>query len=185
MTPISPQDRNKAIILVLAVVAVFGFLFWRIFGSSGSTSEAPPPTVNLSTPTPGSTPPAVPAQVVEVAIPSTAALVNPFRTVLRPAGVAAAAPTGNRVRPAGPGLGQGTFPPVNPGDVPAGMSVEPNLIGVVTGANPVAIFKVGDREVVLHRGEKLDTGEVLDSVTNDSATLRKGGKKTVLRVGTG
>ena len=84
MTSTSASDRNKVILLSIAVVAVFGFLFWRVLGTAGGSS-APSQPVHVDTPPVAANVPAgstAAATAVDVVQPANADLVNPFRAVL-------------------------------------------------------------------------------------------------------
>src|SRR5687768_16190195 len=84
MLNISPADRNKAIGLVIGVVLVFGYLFFKLFGQ-GSPAQ-PPAAVTISQPGPKTamnTPTdSGEARVVDIVIPATAGAVDPFRSVV-------------------------------------------------------------------------------------------------------
>ena len=175
---ISPQDKNKVIGLVAGVVVVFAFAFWRISSSMGGGGEAAPPTpVVLTSPTTGGAAVAPPAQVVEVVLPMSAGRVDPFRTVLsKDTGSVVNTPyVPPRVDPGPPNM-TGDLNPFKVGAVPPEMSVEPRLIGIMSGDRPLAVFQIGGKEEIVKVGGAVTGGYTLATVLGDVAILTKNGK---------
>ena len=191
MTPIAAQDRNKAIALSAAVVLVFGFAIWRISSMSGSST--PPPEVHLDSPKPVASNPAADAAktsgtAVDVVLPVSAGLIDPFRSVL-PARSAAASPGPGTDQPrprtisgALAGVAPVTITPT--GNVPD-VAADPKLVGVMTGDDPLAVFLENGKEVILHVGDKLDSGYLIESIGANSADLRRKGKHLTVIVSPG
>jgi hypothetical protein len=179
---ISPQDKNKVIGLVAGVVVVFAFAFWRISSSMTSNAPATAQPIVLTPPagsTGGATAP-VGGQVVEIVLPMSAGRVDPFRTVLSketgstgPVNPPYVPPsTGNQ----GPPNMTGDLEPFKVGTVSPDMSVEPRLVGIMSGDKPLAVFQIGGKEEIVKVGGTVTGGYVLATVLGDVAILTKNGK---------
>lgn len=185
----NPQDRPKAIVLLVLVVAVFGFVIMRFMGSKGApTPEQPVATSAPTTQAPGQPAAGGPGpapssgnireplsdeELAELdssnvaAIPATGK-VNPFRRTVREVGSATGAITGS------PGSMPGEFGPLVvtgiPTDPMALVSIE--LVGVVVGTPSYAVLRAGDEMVYLRKGEHLSEQIVLQDVRSEHVVLR-------------
>lgn len=186
MTPIRPEERNKAILLIVAIIAVFGFGAYRLLGLGGGGGAAAPPTTTpvASAPATGplAPPPAPggavgpPGQITPQPILPPPASQNPFRRVLSPDGApppsTSSAPppksgTGamsvkeaRNPRPAPQGASQPSFPSFTPGD------------GGMTGRAPVPPPEARSMELV---------GVVFGATS--IAMIRTEGREHFVRVG--
>ena len=94
---VQEKDRNKVVVLIVAIVLVFGFFLWRVVGvstSEGAASRVVRLDEGQSTGASGgvgST--AVPTQVVEVVPPTNSQSTQPFRQVLPSPGTGQATTT--------------------------------------------------------------------------------------------
>jgi len=197
-----PQDQGKAIGLVAGILFVFVFAGWRI---SSMTGGAPAPTPAQGQPVALTPTDGAPTTVAmntradndEIELPTlfASASADPFRTVVSAPVQQVAPPVRNpggrvRIRPEDPILGMRRgLPPVRPfgnGDlqIQKDPSEEISVRGVVTGAQGVAVMKVGDQEVVARIGDTVGDGYTLESVGSARVVLKKGRHHVNLSVGT-
>lgn len=181
----NPQDRPKAVLLLVAVLAVFGFAFWRLTSMRAANTPAParasaptqaPPSAVASN-TPGGAPQMLTdeelaqldasAQDTDVPAP----VFDPFRKTVRlqtgsdtPATVATASQ---------PGAIQGVAPlgVTPPADDPMSMATF-ELVGVVIGKPALAVMRAGDQMLYLKKGERISKEIVLFDVRNEYVVLR-------------
>jgi hypothetical protein len=177
---ISPQDKNKVIGLVAGVVVVFAFAFWRISSSMSPSGPVSAQPIVLTPPArSGGAAVQAPGQVVEIVLPMSAGRVDPFRTVLSketgstgPVNPPYVPPSGNQ----GPPNMVGDLEPFKVGTVPPDMSVEPRLVGIMSGDRPLAVFQIGGKEEIVKVGGAVTGGYTLATVLGDVAILTKNGK---------
>ena len=191
---IAEKDRNKVIGLVIAIVAVFAFFFWRVIGVSTSEGK----TTQVVTLGPVSPQPSngmangQPQQVVQYTPPQNGE-VEPFRAVLPSADPNAGRRTvsgSTSVPPMKPGGLSGSIQPMLPNATadgtaaPAPMEV-PKLTGIVGGNSPIASFRTGTngKSEIVGVGEQLSNGWKLVAIQNDSVTLANKSTKLRLRIG--
>jgi hypothetical protein len=209
MKPVAPEDRGRMLILLIAVVGVFGFAIWRVVSLSG-----PPPAANLVTPPPAkltdgptvtSTAPngtvasgagggttTLGSQLVILEPPANADLVDPFRAVLAKdestsspfpgAGPARSTPTPKVTLPDITPLKPGSLDGTLPTTIDAKIE-PPKLSGIISGNPPIGIFTINGKDEILHVGEKTSDGYLVQSISGSSASLARGKTKVNLSVG--
>jgi len=202
----SKEDRNKMIVLVAAIVLVFGFAGWRIMGATGgSATPTAPVTASQAAPVASLSATNVEEPDMIDLPPVTLALnTDPFRKILT-----SNVPMDDETDPRKPKPStQSTRPPstlngipplpmpggstdtsgVRPMEIPSSETLAAEkanltLSGVITGKNGSATIAVGSETHVVQVGEKFAGGLVLTQIGNGQVTLRRGTEKITLKLG--
>jgi hypothetical protein len=194
-----PEDRPKAIVLLVAVVAVFAFVIFRFLGgrsaeptpaASAGTGAAPAPSASVGG-TVGTTPGTSPTEAPRAAladeqlseIDSATGLpplggVNPFRRTVST--VAMSSGPGGSAAAAGATAGGAGFTPV-PIDPIASTMLE--VQGVIVGSPAYAIIKAGGETLYLRDGDALSDTVRLVAVKSNGVVLRHKGKRHTILIG--
>ncbi len=214
MKPLAtPQDKQKAIGLGVAVVVVFAMVIKNTLGASGTPPpvDGGAPTVAVSGGPAGSTPAPAGGSTVAIAIPGGAPAAPPADPMIDPPVL----PPGEipspfhrdiyaykgplptpKVEPKTPldPIRPPTTTRKGPGDIfnpldgklppPVIIPDEPmSVMGVITGDKPVAVIKVGSQQFIVDRGAKFGRGLRLKSVSETQVVIESGGALRILRVG--
>lgn len=189
------SDQVKLVGLVVAVLAVFGFIFFQVTGASRPTVEPTESTVVSVMPEGSTTSPLPPeGEIIVLEEDSGGLMFNPFRTVMHQT-VDAPPPITNNV-PSPPVIGgdppvkaPGGFDPVIPKvdfdalDREYLNSLVVAVDGVVVGDKPVAIIRQGSDTLVLTVGETIGENVKVTAITEGGIVLQKG--KSTRQVGVG
>jgi hypothetical protein len=181
MQSMSPQDRNKAILLVIAVLGVFGFAYWRVSSLAGPAPAAPAVSrVDAPIQTDPNAPLSEARGFVVRRTPDPG--IDPFRSVISDTGSGFASPEPPRTfrnRPRGLGsftgsLGDGGFMPVEAAAPPI------RALGMIAGDQPVAVLLIGNQEETVRIGDRIATGAIVERISSDGVVLRQGRMREVL-----
>jgi len=209
----NPADQKKAIGLGVAVVVVFGLVIKNVMGAAAGGPPGPAPVVSMSgssapaeggaaapppAPIGGPAPPAPAKPADDLIDPPKFALADtpsPFhKSIVGYSGPIASAPIDTGPAPnepiRGPRRGSGMTGAILP--PPGGKSdpieikpdVEPlQIMGVITGANPVAVVRVGAQQYVVEKGNKFGRDLRLKEVSDTQVVIQQGSELHILRVG--
>jgi len=208
----TPQDKQKAIGLSVAVVVVFAMVIKSTLSAQGTPPpiEGASPTVAVA----GSPPAAGGAQTVALANPAgtpantapvddmidppilpPGEMPSPFHrdTVAYKGPMPTAKVEPRFVNPAPPQPRTFVKTPPDPtfgvrfGDgSPIVLHADPepmSVMGVITGQNPVAVIRVGSQQFIVDRGSKFGHGYRLKSVSESQVVIESAGTLRMLRVG--
>lgn len=202
MNGASRGDRIRSAKLAGAVLAVFVFAAWRVTGAMADTLPSGPRRVvamggDRSDVVASTVSRVTETKAAETALPDrdesdasidpepfrpldveTAPLVRPAApeapSAMPPALDGALAPLPDAQFPvAVTPAGQGTLPQAPP---------SMQLTGVVVGAHPTAVVRIGDEEIVVRPGSRLPDGSTLSRIDATSVTLVREGRSSVLWV---
>lgn len=197
MSLVRKEDAAKAIVLMGAIVAVFGFAIWRILSLTGGAEPEKPVPIVLATSNTALVASANPADDgPEIDIPTliSSGAEDPFRDVVPAITVPSVVPQVRVRRPRGlrMGMGRSTFggpelpalpfptAEVRPLAVPED---DIRVTGVIAGDEAVAVMKIGAKDYIVKEGETVANGVEVLKIDDSSITVRASHKITKIAVG--
>lgn len=182
------EDRKKAIGLVVGILFVFGFAFWRISSEmSPSVAVAPAPEAVAAPATDAplvanATAPPVAESDIIINDEFAPIAADPFRSVVSNGGVPQSAPVNRTSETKVKDSTVPPFPIPGPALIQA-KSENIELSGVVGGKKPLAIVVVDQESFIVGIGQKFGSGYVVSSIGRDTIKLRHGKSIISLSIG--
>ncbi|MBI1333770.1 MAG: hypothetical protein GC165_12930 [Armatimonadetes bacterium] len=178
------DDRKKLVGLVVGIVLVFAFVFWRVSGILAPTTAIAPAPIDLTAnaaplvATASNEPVEADPQIDlnDRIIPPAA---DPFQSVVSntPKPIVTPSAPVNTVTPK-----QSEIPPLPLGDTPIQAEQPETLLlsGLVGGPKPLAIVQIGSQSYVVRVGQTFGNGYIVNAITRDSVVLKR--EKTIIKL---
>ncbi len=185
------DEKQKTIALIVGIVVVFAIVIFRVLGSMSGGGTPPPPEVEVIAAGSGGGGAAAVAVDNKKQIAVAPIVVPPNRNPFQPAPTAPTTikittPSTDKQTQLRGKFGMGAQTPI----LPPGGFLRPDplvmqVMGVVTGRNPVVVIRVNGKDYVVPKGVTFAKGLVIKQVTAMKVVVAQGKDLHVLEVGDG